>query len=116
MGEKGVGKLSRETPPPREGEPMGARSQHSGLFLLTFCNSTLAFYHCFHSHQQILYSHVLDMVFCSVWLKKKTKSSTSTVKRKLQTLLSYVYTNKFEKFASAIMIIDSNKKLCVNDV
>ena len=25
MGEKGVGKLSRETPPPREGEPMGAR-------------------------------------------------------------------------------------------
>ena len=24
MGEKGVGKLSRETPPPREGEPMGA--------------------------------------------------------------------------------------------
>ena len=23
MGEKGVGKLSRETPPPREGEPMG---------------------------------------------------------------------------------------------
>ena len=26
MGEKGVGKLSRETPPPREGEPMGARS------------------------------------------------------------------------------------------
>ena len=26
MGEKGVGKLSRETPPPREGEPMGAES------------------------------------------------------------------------------------------
>ena len=26
MGEKGVGKLSRETPPPREGEPMGAGS------------------------------------------------------------------------------------------
>ena len=26
MGEKGVGKLSRETPPPREGEPMGATS------------------------------------------------------------------------------------------
>ena len=25
MGEKGVGKLSRETPPPREGEPMGAQ-------------------------------------------------------------------------------------------
>ena len=25
MGEKGVGKLSRETPPPREGEPMGAK-------------------------------------------------------------------------------------------
>ena len=24
MGEKGVGKLSQETPPPREGEPMGA--------------------------------------------------------------------------------------------
>ena len=24
MGEKGVGKLSRETPPPCEGEPMGA--------------------------------------------------------------------------------------------
>ena len=24
MGEKGVGKLSRETPPTREGEPMGA--------------------------------------------------------------------------------------------
>ena len=24
MGEKGVGKLSRETPPSREGEPMGA--------------------------------------------------------------------------------------------
>ena len=24
MGEKGVGKLSRETPPPREGEPMGS--------------------------------------------------------------------------------------------
>ena len=24
MGEKGVGKLSRETPPPREGDPMGA--------------------------------------------------------------------------------------------
>ena len=24
MGEKGVGKLSRETPQPREGEPMGA--------------------------------------------------------------------------------------------
>ena len=24
MGEKGVGKLSRETPLPREGEPMGA--------------------------------------------------------------------------------------------
>ena len=24
MGEKGVGKLSPETPPPREGEPMGA--------------------------------------------------------------------------------------------
>ena len=23
MGEKGVGKLSQETPPPREGEPMG---------------------------------------------------------------------------------------------
>ena len=30
MGEKGVGKLSRETPPPCEGEPMGA------LFALTF--------------------------------------------------------------------------------
>ena len=27
MGEKGVGKLSRETPPPREGEPMGAVNQ-----------------------------------------------------------------------------------------
>ena len=27
MGEKGVGKLSRETPPPREGEPMGARER-----------------------------------------------------------------------------------------
>ena len=26
MGEKGVGKLSRETPPPREGEPMGAQT------------------------------------------------------------------------------------------
>ena len=26
MGEKGVGKLSRETPPPCEGEPMGALS------------------------------------------------------------------------------------------
>ena len=25
MGEKGVGKLSQETPPPREGEPMGVR-------------------------------------------------------------------------------------------
>ena len=24
MGEKGVGKLSQETPPPREGEPKGA--------------------------------------------------------------------------------------------
>ena len=24
MGEKGVGKLSQGTPPPREGEPMGA--------------------------------------------------------------------------------------------
>ena len=27
MGEKGVGKLSRETPPPREGEPMGANGK-----------------------------------------------------------------------------------------
>ena len=27
MGEKGVGKLSRETPPPCEGEPMGAKDQ-----------------------------------------------------------------------------------------
>ena len=27
MGEKGVGKLSRETPPPREGEPMGASTK-----------------------------------------------------------------------------------------
>ena len=26
MGEKGVGKLSRETPPPCEGEPMGAET------------------------------------------------------------------------------------------
>ena len=26
MGEKGVGKLSQETPPPREGEPMGVDS------------------------------------------------------------------------------------------
>ena len=26
MGEKGVGKLSQETPPPREGEPMGVGS------------------------------------------------------------------------------------------
>ena len=25
MGEKGVGKLSQETPPPREGEPMGVQ-------------------------------------------------------------------------------------------
>ena len=25
MGEKGVGKLSQETPPPHEGEPMGAK-------------------------------------------------------------------------------------------
>ena len=30
MGEKGVGKLSRETPPPREGEPMGARVSGDG--------------------------------------------------------------------------------------
>ena len=27
MGEKGVGKLNRETPPPREGEPMGAQGR-----------------------------------------------------------------------------------------
>ena len=27
MGEKGVGKLSRETSPPREGEPMGASAK-----------------------------------------------------------------------------------------
>ena len=27
MGEKGVGKLSQETPPPREGEPMGVDRQ-----------------------------------------------------------------------------------------
>ena len=31
MGEKGVGKLSRETPPPREGEPMGAPTPVSKL-------------------------------------------------------------------------------------
>ena len=31
MGEKGVGKLSRETPPPREGEPMGARKDSSAV-------------------------------------------------------------------------------------
>ena len=30
MGEKGVGKLSRETPPPREGEPMGAVVEGGG--------------------------------------------------------------------------------------
>ena len=30
MGEKGVGKLSRETPPPREGEPMGALTDEGG--------------------------------------------------------------------------------------
>ena len=29
MGEKGVGKLSRETPPPREGEPMGATERQT---------------------------------------------------------------------------------------
>ena len=28
MGEKGVGKLSQETPPPREGEPMGVTEAH----------------------------------------------------------------------------------------
>ena len=32
MGEKGVGKLSRETPPPREGEPMGAASEGQALW------------------------------------------------------------------------------------
>ena len=32
MGEKGVGKLSRETPPPREGEPMGAATKPSDVF------------------------------------------------------------------------------------
>ena len=32
MGEKGVGKLSRETPPPREGEPMGSTG---GTFIFT---------------------------------------------------------------------------------
>ena len=31
MGEKGVGKLSRETPPPREGEPMGERGEETGV-------------------------------------------------------------------------------------
>ena len=31
MGEKGVGKLSRETPPPHEGEPMGAMVNVPGL-------------------------------------------------------------------------------------
>ena len=41
MGEKGVGKLSQETPPPREGEPMGVHffnncgkhNSHSGITL-----------------------------------------------------------------------------------
>ena len=28
MGEKGVGKLSQETPPPREGEPMGVMLEY----------------------------------------------------------------------------------------
>ena len=34
MGEKGVGKLSRETPPPREGEPMGAQRDVICIFKL----------------------------------------------------------------------------------
>ena len=34
MGEKGVGKLSRETPPPCEGEPMGASIGETGLSVL----------------------------------------------------------------------------------
>ena len=34
MGEKGVGKLSRETPPPREGKPMGAVLSTMSAWLL----------------------------------------------------------------------------------
>ena len=39
MGEKGVGKLSRETPPPREGEPMGAN--HDKVFAKMMVEGTI---------------------------------------------------------------------------
>ena len=36
MGEKGVGKLSQETPPPREGEPMGMGNVNSQVDSIIF--------------------------------------------------------------------------------
>ena len=36
MGEKGVGKLSQETPPPREGEPMGAGGSNERVVQIVF--------------------------------------------------------------------------------
>ena len=45
MGEKGVGKLSRETPPPREGEPMGATRIEIGLLTSYRASSSAASLH-----------------------------------------------------------------------
>ena len=39
MGEKGVGKLSQETPPPREGEPMGVN-----VLLNLYCPGHLSYF------------------------------------------------------------------------
>ena len=41
MGEKGVGKLSRETPPPREGEPMGAKLSRKCVGLVVLLDAEL---------------------------------------------------------------------------
>ena len=46
MGEKGVGKLSRETPPPREGEPMGALFLEISDLLCDLCVAACCFERC----------------------------------------------------------------------
>ena len=46
MGEKGVGKLSQETPPPREGEPMGAFDNYDYLRSVNDCKAFEALSFC----------------------------------------------------------------------